>query len=314
MRNTFKHVKGGKPLFFNSQSDHKRYLTLQEIKEIASQVFGKEPEEVQFFSQSKFGLCSYKIFYPGSDHEVIKCRECFSEDSAKNIEELTANLNKNGIRIVSVLGRYKHLLFLKWINGESVKLSDFLKKPDFLEKLVKYQVAIHSCSLSERFFNKGTESPYFDFLKKRFVFFASKYIKLLEIQNIVEAIEKMTPTSDLSVTYPDFTIENIILENGEPILIDSETLNVDTDYEYDIMNAQKSFFPHSKALQNYYLSLYKKYRSVRTLESNHDYWELVYLLRSAGSRFQEQDPQEGKKLMNTLQTKIKALREKRSLS
>lgn len=299
------YIKRGKPLFFNSWSSPKRHLSLQEIADIAFRVFGKKPEEVQFFSQSKFGLCSYKIFYPESEYGTIKCRECFSEDNAQKIEELTAVLNKSRIKIAPVLRRYKHFIFLKWINGETIKLSDFLNKSNFLEKLVKYQASIHSCPSPKEFLVNKEESQYLDFLKKRLIFFGSKYTKLEELQSIIKIIEKMAPPPKPSITHPDFTVENIILEQGEPILIDNETLNIDTGYEYDIINAQRNFFPYSQTLQNYYLSLYKKYHSAGTLESNFDYWELIYILRLAGSRFQEQDWREGKKFVNILKKKLK---------
>ena len=126
-----------------------------------------------------------------------------------------------------------------------------------------------------------------------------------ELLKIVRAIEKLTPLLKSSITCPDLTDDNLILKDGELVLIDSENLNVDFGYEYDIFNTKKILFRGCQKLENYYLSLYSKYHSIGTLESHFGYWELVYILRSAGSRFQEQDYREGKRFVNILKKKLK---------
>lgn len=294
------YIKKNKPFFFNNWSNHKKYWDLSEIEEMAFRIFGKKPAKVQFFSQSKFGLCSYKIFYPESNYGIIKCRECFSENNAQVIEELTSILNKNRVKVAPFLARYKYFIFSKWIKGETIKWPVFFKKLNFLERLAKYQASLHATPFPRERQHFG----FLEFLKKRFIFFGSQYFKLEELRTIVKKIEEMTPSLKPSITHSDFTIENIILDQGEPILIDNEVLNVDIGYEYDIINAQRNFFPHSQALQKHYLALYKKYHSVGTLESNFDYWELIYFLKSAGSCFQQGDFRQGKKMVNFLKKKL----------
>ncbi|XOB41358.1 MAG: hypothetical protein ACKKMW_01340 [Candidatus Nealsonbacteria bacterium] len=295
----------GQIFSFNIWKDNKSHFSLKEINEMAFKTFNKRPLKVEFFSQSKFGHCSYKVFYDDENLRVLKCRECFSEDYAQKIEELTKTLNSNNLKIAPVLGRYKNFIFVKWIEGETIKLSDFLYQDSLIEKIARYQALIHSCSFPSRFLKNKTKSDYLDFLARRFSFFASKYVKEEEILRIVKTIKKLTPPLKPSITCPDLTGNNLVLEKGEPVLIDYETLNVDLGYEYDIITTQKNFFQENQRLQNYYLSLYKKYHSTGTLESNPDYWEIVYALKSAGSCFQRRDYQRGRVFVHILQKKLK---------
>lgn len=288
-------IRYRKSFCFNIWGEKSNVLSPQEISEIAFNVFSERPFRVEFFSRSKFGLNSYKVFYKEKSMGLLRCRETFSREHAERFDKIIGILTKNKIKIPPVIARYKNLIFSPWIAGKNIRLSDFILKPLLLEKLIEYQASIHSCFLPKEFLKDKIyrKSQYLDFLTKRFIFFGSKYFETKELINVVTILKKRIPPLQTSIIHPDFTDNNIVLENGEPILIDNETLNVDLGYEYDILNAAKSFFNHSPSLQEYYLSLYKKYHSLGTLETHFDFWHLVYLVRMAGSAFQGGDHQRG---------------------
>lgn len=288
-------ITRGKSYVFNTCSSRAKAKSPQEISEIAFDVFAKKPLKVEFFSQSKFNLNSYKVFYRKEDLGLLKCREVFSESSLLELKAITEALTEKKISIPKVIASREQLVFSPWVEGKTIKLSDFLRVPGLLEKLVKYQAAIHSCllpiGLSETIL---PESRYLKFLTERFIFFGSKYVKTEELVEVVAALKKKAPPLTLSIIHPDFTDDNIVLQKQEePILIDNETLSVDLGYEFGILVAADSFFPESNSLQKRYFSLYKSYHSLGTLETHPHFWRLVYWLKSAGSNFQRGNCQKG---------------------
>jgi tRNA A-37 threonylcarbamoyl transferase component Bud32 len=294
-----------KLISFNIFGTEKKSPTLEMIDDMAFKVFKEKPLDIQFFSQSQFGHYSFKIFFSKKSYRILKCREFFSEKYTAKVEELINILNSNGVNIPKVLGKYKNYLFTEWIEGKQLRLYDFLKQEDLIEKIAKYQALIHFCPFPERLLENKKKSDYLEFLKERFIFFGSKYVEMRKLLKIVKRMNKLTPLLKPSITCPDLTDGNLLFENGNIFLIDKENINVDFGYEYDIINTQKSFFQGNEKLENYYLSLYKKYHSPGTLESHADFWKLLFDLRLAGSWFQAQDSKAGKFFVEKITKKLK---------
>ncbi len=279
--------------YFNVYPGSKHHYSLSELAKISFSLFGKEPSQVSFFSQSKFGLNTYLVIL-GQPPQCFKCRETFSSKNSEKLEVIIQSLTISKIKIPPIIGRYEDLVFTPWIEGNNIKVSD-LASGMFVEQLAKYQASLHSHTLSENCLavKMPLKSQYLEFLQQRFVFFGSSFVKGQELLEVVSILNNNTPTLKVSITHPDFSFDNIILENKKPILIDNETLNVDLGFEFDILNAGQSFFPDNKLLQNYYFEFYKKYHCLGTLESHSNFWSAVYFMKCTGSAFQRQDKKAG---------------------
>ena len=120
--------------FLNSYCSHPLKVDVFRAGEAANYVLGESPKKTELLGRSKIGFLSYKIFYK---NRVVKCRQFSSLKRAEKTAEILELFKSSAIDLVPFEGRAGLFLIFNWVKGKNVRLVDFIKQEDLLEKMAQ---------------------------------------------------------------------------------------------------------------------------------------------------------------------------------
>lgn len=272
----------------------------RQIKKIVKKEIDNKVEKIEYLKGAKTGNDSFRLIFRGY---YLKCYECWTPEYASKVKIITETLNRNNIhfpRVILTNGRY---VISEWLDGKNMVNED-LNNDNLFQKLAKYQASIHACTYPNNTIKNWEVDHYMMFLLGRLLVYGKKYLPIKDIIEICKDEYELKPHLELSITHPDFTLRNMVLSNDKIMIVDNETLNVDKGYEYDILNAKKWFFPGDEKKQELYIEAYSRYHDVGSLMSASRFWDILWKIRMAGSDFQRNNIDKGKKIIKNVQEEL----------
>lgn len=291
MKKIFKNLK--KNIYISFLNSEKK-----QIYYILRKSFKNESLKIKEIKKSKTGNRSY---FAHGDKLKVKVYTCWNKNYAINVKRISDILIEGGINLPKILHTENNYVFSEWIEGDGIENLDFKNDSNFLEKIVKYQASLHKFKISQ----KISAYHYTDFLINRLVRYGVNYIDpliLKSIKNILKNKEKKFATG---IMHPDFTSRNLIVDKNKNIyLIDNETLHYGTGKEFDILVTADNFFSEDSNWLEKYIDIYSKYDDIGTLVSERKFWDMVWMIKVAGSNFQKNDIKKARDIIDAIKNKI----------
>ena len=251
---------------------------------------GTNPVMTHLPRASKTGTYSFKITGRKLDYKLYGC---INQAWADEVYKITNILRSQQVAMPRILAKKGRYILAEWIEGNDIRDTLTPEWDAKHEAVVQYQASIHNAQNANA--NKASISYIHDFLMSRFKKYASSWLAKDQIERIDRYVEKnlkyMEPRSP-RVSHPDFTQFNLVRSGNGLVIIDNETLHYDALWEYDVLNTANILF-EPLGLKEKYLDTYSRYVDISSLYRYSDFWEVIWLIRMSGGKFQLLNTEEG---------------------
>lgn len=254
------------------------------VAKLCQEVVGDAPIAIHPLGEASNNCRAFKLRVK---NQKIKCYECQNAERASLTEQATGILLAEGVSIPRVLAVVDHVVFAQWVSGKPLSV---LPDRTAWQRMAGYQARIHQVCLPSSDAN-CRRFIHLEWLLERLSHASRNYACPNRVSVIIQELRDLVPEGlKAGIVQPDFIKPNLVVTNaGELVVVDNELLGIGLGFEFDILNTSHAISMGDPAKQRAYLDAYAKVGEMGTLNEHLAFWDLCYLAKLTGKRFQMAD-------------------------
>jgi len=253
------------------------------LAELIRDRLGRPVERVTHLNRSKIGNDSFKV---DLGTKSLKCFECWTAEFAERVRCLTETFIGNGIthpRVHCTAGRF---VVSDWVEGTPLSTMAPGIDREMLRRIVQHQVRIQECPVPADCDATCRYDSLFYFLLFRAVELSRGRFRADLVPAIIGCFDNVRAGLRPKVNFVDFTLRNIVLSDGQLMLIDNEHITVDCFHAYAVLNAYRAGLSNlGRGMKRRYFSLHREHGNAEILDAHPMFWKLVWDLRASGKNY-----------------------------